>query len=397
MTFSIVARDPETGDVGIAIASKVVAVGAVAPFVGNQAPDGHGDHVGAWPADGYYGDMNGTWTDTSVNNTTASRAQNDNIPGDGKFDQVSFPSLVELQVGRVDLHTLNRSPSSTASETARLRRYLRKAHDFRHKLGAYAAIPRRTLIRDGFGHAFTSEPFAVTAWAGAFAAVGQAPIDEAPSGQWFSPTYAGGQDYLWGHGCGGGSYEYASSLGVSMDFGHQPSRVVFTSVFGSYHGDWDADNALMRSVIAGNATGDSLGLTCFWAGRPNWFPHHPGMGETMGYMTRVSMNGGLTGGGSYVPGGSFYRGVHIGLMGDPALRMHAVEPPRRLAGTSSAGQVNLSWAASTEVGLVGLPCLSGQHSRGAIYQADCQRHSPARTTRTRRSLPATLTPISCAR
>ncbi len=32
MTFSIVARDPETGDVGIAIASKVVAVGAVAPF-----------------------------------------------------------------------------------------------------------------------------------------------------------------------------------------------------------------------------------------------------------------------------------------------------------------------------------------------------------------------------
>lgn len=323
------------------------------PYSGNQAPDGHGDHVGAWPADGYYGDMDGTWTDTSVNNTSASRAQNDNIPGDGKFDQVSFPSLVELQVGRVDMHTLNRSPSSTASETSRLRRYLRKAHDYRHKLGAYAAIPRRTLIRDGFGHAFTSEPFAVTAWAGAFAAVGHTQIDEAPSGQWFSPTYAGGQSYLWGHGCGGGSYEYASSLGVSMDFGHNPSRVVFTSVFGSYHGDWDADNALMRSVIAGNATGDSLGLTCFWAGRPNWFPHHPGMGETMGYMTRTSMNGGVTGGGSYVPGGSSYRGVHIGLMGDPALRMHAVEPPRGLAGTSSSGQVNLSWLASTESGLVG--------------------------------------------
>jgi uncharacterized Ntn-hydrolase superfamily protein len=32
MTFSIVARDPETGDVGVAVASKVVAVGAVAPF-----------------------------------------------------------------------------------------------------------------------------------------------------------------------------------------------------------------------------------------------------------------------------------------------------------------------------------------------------------------------------
>jgi uncharacterized Ntn-hydrolase superfamily protein len=32
MTFSIVARDPATGDVGIAIASKALAVGAVAPF-----------------------------------------------------------------------------------------------------------------------------------------------------------------------------------------------------------------------------------------------------------------------------------------------------------------------------------------------------------------------------
>lgn len=330
------------------------------PYSGNQAPDGHGDHVGAWPADGYYGEMNGTWTDTSVNNITASRTQNDNIPGDGKFDQINFPSLVELQVGRVDLWNLNRSPSSGATETARLRRYLRKAHDYRHKLGAYAAIPRRTLIRDGFGHAFTSEPFAVTAWAGAFSGVSQTPIDEAPSGQWFSPTYAGGQDYLWGHGCGGGSYEFASSLGVSGDFGHKTSRVVFTSVFGSYHGDWDADNALMRSVIAGNATSDSLGLTCFWAGRPNWFPHHPGMGETMGYMTRTSMNGGITGGGAYLPGGSSYQGVHIGLMGDPALRLHAVEPPRRLAGSSASGQINLSWGASAESGL------QGYH----VYRAD---------------------------
>lgn len=326
------------------------------PYSGNQAPDGHGDHIGAWPADGYYGDMDGVWTDATVNNSSASRAQNRNIPGDGKFDQVSFPSLVELQVGRVDLHTLNRLPATAVTEAARLRRYLRRAHEFRHKLGEYAAIPRRTLIRDGFGHAFTSEPFAMTAWMGAFASVGQAPdapIDEAPSGQWFSPSYAGGQSYLWGHGCGGGSYESASTLGVSMEFGRNASRVVFASVFGSYHGDWDADNNLMRSVIGGNADGDSLGLTCFWPGRPHWFPHHPGMGETMGYMARASMNAGVTGGGSYLPGGSSFRGVHVGLMGDPALRLHAVEPPRRLAGTSANGEVTLSWAASSETGLQG--------------------------------------------
>ena len=31
------------------------------------APDDHSDHTGAWPADAYYGDMDGTWTDSSLN------------------------------------------------------------------------------------------------------------------------------------------------------------------------------------------------------------------------------------------------------------------------------------------------------------------------------------------
>jgi len=43
----------------------------------------------------------------------------------------------------------------------------------------------------------------------------------------------------------------------------------------------------------------------------------------------------------------------MGLMGDPALRIHAVEPPRKLAGSSSSGAINLTWAASTELGLQG--------------------------------------------
>lgn len=330
------------------------------PYAGNSAPDGHGNHVGAWAADGFYGEMNGTWTDTTVNNTTASRAENDNIPGDGKFDQTSFPSLVELGVGRVDMYRLGRSPSAISAtpevELSLMRRYLQKAHEFRHKTLRYAAIPRRTLIRDGFGHAFSSEPFAVTAWAGAYSSVGHPPtypIDAAPTYTWFTPTYAGGQDYLWGHGCGGGSYESASSFGNSTDLGHLPSRVVFTSIFGSYHGDWDSDSNLMRSVLAGTADGDSLGLCCFWQGRPNYFVHHLGMGETLGYMARASMNAGVTGGPGYTPGGSSFRGTHLGLLGDPALRMHQVEPPRNLAARSSSGQVVLTWSASTESGLQG--------------------------------------------
>jgi autotransporter-associated beta strand protein len=319
------------------------------PYSGNMAPDGHSDHVGAWPSDGYYGEMNGTWTDTTVNNTSAARVQNDNVPGDGKFDQSSFPNFVELMVGRVDLHSMTRAPASSVSETMLLRRYLRKAHDFRMKQGPYAAIPRRSIIRDGFGQ-FGGEAFSICGWAWSFTASGTL-IDEPLSGQWFSGSYAGGKTYLVGYGNGGGSYESASTVGNTADFGLKPSRAVFTSLFGSYFGDWDSVNNFLRAPLAGNATGDSLGLTCFWGGRPNRFMHHLGMGETAGYGMWASQNGTLAGGGSYTP--NTYAGTHSALMGDPALRLYSVEPPRNLTAISSNSLVALAWNAATETNLLG--------------------------------------------
>jgi len=324
------------------------------PYSGNMAPDGHSpDHYGAWPADTYYADMVGTgWTDTSVNNTGASGTRNDNEPGDGKFDQSYLPSAVELEVGRVDLAAMNRAPSSSVTEISRLRRYLRQSHQFRHKLGAYADIPRRSIIRDGFGHFNNSEAFSVQGWATAFTAVGPT-VDTPGNNQWFTSAFASGKDYLFGHACGGGSSETASNFGSSRDFGTKASRVVFTSLFGSYFGDFGYDNNLMRAAICGNADGTSLGLTCFWSGRPNWFTHHPGLGETWGYAAKASMNGGSSGGTAYVPLASFGNGTHIALMGDPALRMHMTTPPRGLAATSSEGNVSLAWAASTESAVSG--------------------------------------------
>ncbi|MFA6047188.1 MAG: Calx-beta domain-containing protein, partial [Phycisphaerales bacterium] len=334
------------------------------PYSGNLNPDGHADHQGAWPADGYYGDMNGSWTDASVNtdhnSTKPSDSRNRNIPADGKFDQTTFPSLLELQVGRVDLSGMTKAPSSDVSETSLLRRYLRKAHDFRTKQGAYAAIPRKTLIRDGFGMN-TGEPFAINGWAPGFTNIAQPPavpvIDSAPADQWF--TYATNNTYLLGEGNGSGGYEAVSSVGFSSEFGRKPSKVVFTSMFGSYMGDWDISNALMRAILAGNAEGTSLGLTCFWGGRPHYFVHPMGMGDTIGYSIRLSQNagiyylGGISYADSYQPGGSGAGQVHMGLMGDPALRLHMVQPPRNLAATSVNSQVTLGWDASTETSLQG--------------------------------------------
>ncbi len=320
------------------------------PYSGDIAPDGHSSHVGAWPADGYYGDMDGTWTDTSVNDSGAGDSRNRNIPGDGKFDQGNLPSWVELMVGRVDLSNMTRAPASSVSETSLLRRYLRKAHDFKFKQGAYAAIPRRCVMRDGFGY-FGGENFAIAGWSWFFSGVTTTQIDEPPSDQWFSASYAGGKSYLVGCGNGGGSWDTASSVGNTVDFGLKTSRVVFTTLFGSFLGDWDSANNFMRAPLAGNATGDSLGLTCFWGGRPNRVNHQMGMGETAGYCMMVSHNSAFAGGGGYTP--NIYSGVHCGLLGDPALRLHVVEPPRNLSASSANAQIALAWAPSTETNLLG--------------------------------------------
>ena len=76
------------------------------PYSGLINPDMHLNHLGAWPADSYYGDMDGNWTDNSVYKTDAEFSWNDNVPGDGKFDQSTIPSAVELEVGRVDFYDL---------------------------------------------------------------------------------------------------------------------------------------------------------------------------------------------------------------------------------------------------------------------------------------------------
>ncbi|MGZ5427383.1 MAG: fibronectin type III domain-containing protein, partial [Thermoanaerobaculia bacterium] len=121
------------------------------PYSGQLAPDGHGDHIGAWPADLYYGDMDGIWTDTANYGGTGRQS---NVPGDGKFDQTYAPGRVELAVGRVDL--ANMTAFGPRTERDLLGRYLEKDNAFRH---AVWTLPPRGLIDDNFG-AFGGEAFA---------------------------------------------------------------------------------------------------------------------------------------------------------------------------------------------------------------------------------------------
>ena len=112
-------------------ASSVLPV----PASGLIHPDGHtapgDDHAGAWPADVYYGDMDGTWTTGSVNFINGNLSRVSNTTSDNKFDQRTVPDgprgiPVELQVGRVDFHQINGQWARNAypSEVELLRAYL---------------------------------------------------------------------------------------------------------------------------------------------------------------------------------------------------------------------------------------------------------------------------------
>ncbi|MFA6260277.1 MAG: T9SS type A sorting domain-containing protein [Bacteroidia bacterium] len=304
---------------------------------GYYPPDGHPDHGGAWPADLYYGALNeAIWTDNQVNDVTPSRTQNDNIPGDGKFDQVYiYADTVAFQIGRVDLVNM---PQFAKSDTTLMKQYLDKAHAF--KTGNTPVI-RRGLIDDNFG-AMSGEAFASSGWRSFSTMFG----DSVFSRDYMTNTKLG--NYLFSYGCGAGSYTSCSGVGTTTNFNNDSINTCFTALFGSYFGDWDVTNSLLRAPLCNKST-----LTNAWSGRPHWMFHHMALGENIGYSARLTQNNysDFNQGGN---SGYFYNTaptfIHIALMGDPSLRLHPLKPVPSVTATmdSDSIKVNISWTAQPD-------------------------------------------------
>lgn len=309
------------------------------PYSGNTNWDGHAEHRGAWPCDNYYADVNGVWTDNSVNNTTPARAANVNIPGDGKFDQSVMPSAAELQVGRLDFRRLTVGTFGL-SEIELLRRYLDKNHNFRTK---QYVVANKAIIDDNFGY-FSGEAFGANGFRNAYPVVGESNIVQA---DFFNNTNP--DTYLLGYGCGGGWYSGASEVGSSTNFGVDTVNVVFSNLFGSYFGDWDYEtDPFMPSALA------SKGgiLTCGWAGRPHFFLQALASGETIGYCMQETQNAQYNSGffGSYGESGA-----HVALLGDPTLRAQVVAPPSNVTLEQQCANVKINWTAASD------PSIQGYH------------------------------------
>lgn len=314
--------------------NTVFLLGHIAvPYSGTKAYDGHTeDHNGAWPADMYYGDLNEKiWSDNWVNCTTSGRCENRNVPGDGKFDVCILPDkeVITLSVGRVDFYNL---PAFPQSEVELVRSYLDKNHAFRHKI----INPKmRALVDDNFGikeYNGITEIFSISGWRNFSALLNYGNIK---TGDFFLDTED--NSFIWAYGCGGGTFTDCKGIGSTSDFASRAPKTVFTALYGSRFGDWDSENNFLRSALA------SPGwiLTSCWAGRPHYTFHQMGMGETIGYCVRTTQNNPNN---SNYYAGQTNRGTHTGLLGDPTLRMHIVQPVNSLnAEITENNTILLTW------------------------------------------------------
>lgn len=313
------------------------------PYSGTLNPDGHGEHYGAWPCDGYYGELDSTWSDSSAN-------AGNNSPGDGRWDPNDFPSAVELQVGRVDMHNMDGfSASIIADDPVLYTNYLSRDHRYR----ARELEPRvRGYIVDNFD-TDPYEPadyrFAGSGWRNMVALMGPFDVTQQLTSVYdgaYIPykTWVDGESYLWTYAAGGGGYTEARGIGTTWEFSDVETGGFFNMAFGSFFGDWDNNNNFLRAFIAGGN-----GLTSAWAGTTHWYFHHMGMGETIGFSTRLTMNNQLTS--TYTPAnGSCCGGgnIYLGLMGDPTLRQGMPAPASNFAISNSGGKFRFTWTASPE-------------------------------------------------
>lgn len=300
------------------------------------APDGHWQHSGAWPADMYYGTLNESiWTD-NLNDTIGTRTQNRNIAGDGKFDNLYlYPDTVALQVGRVDLTNM---PTFGMSDTLLVQQYLNKAHQYKT---AQITVARKGLVYDNFG-AMGGEAFASNGWRDFTTMFGDSVFNRS----YLSSIKQG--SYLFSYGCGAGNYNSCQGIGFSNVFNNDSINTVFTMLFGSFFGDWDSQDNFLRAPLCSRP----MALASMWSGRPQWHTHHMSLGENIGYSTRLTQNNyyDTTAGVIGYNYNIYPTFIHVALMGDPSLRLHAMKSVANVKATlqTDSIKIRVTWNTSVD-------------------------------------------------
>ena len=301
-------------------------------FSGLYTPDGHADEsAGAWPADGFYADMDGVWTDDSLITIQAERDWHFNRPNDGKFDNIKIPTQTELQIGRLDMYGMS---NFDKSEVELIKNYFKKNHSYRK--GEFDN-PRRAIIDDlwEFTH---DEMFASQPWMNYSALFGR---DSVKSLRIID--YLKYHKYTFSSAQAMGAIDNIFDRAYSEEYAAQDQNGIMGNYFGSRAIDWFAENNIMRSALASEPSF----LISFWGCRPYWILHHMGMGYTIGYSQWITQNNE----GVYANNGKekHFRQVHITLMGDPTLRLFPKKSPENVIASydpnGTNGNVTITWDA----------------------------------------------------
>ena len=289
----------------------VILVGHV-PFVmtGSAAPDGHDPVPHA--SDLFYADMDGQWRATPQGEVVENV-----VPG----------STVELEIGRIDFSPIvPRDQIGGDREIELLRRYLDKAHNWRH--GRHGDL-REAYGRTGYllveRHALRN-------------IVGPAAVTE-------GGHHDAGEEKPWLLGVDFGDYNGAR-------YGDYANKAIFTINFGSGKQRLSRRGNAMAALLAQPWYPVSVG----WGGRPAWWLHPMALGRTIGYAHFRTANNGRRSapypdGLDYFPTGQYTmrNPVWVNLLGDPTTRPFPLAPPRALAAVPEAGGgVRLGWQASRD-------------------------------------------------
>ncbi|MGB0429656.1 MAG: T9SS type A sorting domain-containing protein [Bacteroidia bacterium] len=335
--------------------TAVVLIGNLAvPYSGNMAPDGHTasappDHQGAWPADAYYGDLDTVWTDDSVAlKNTPARTENTNKRNDGKFDQNIIWNGTELMVGRIFLDGFDEFEPDRVKI---YNRYFKRNHEFRTNQYQFED---KAIVNDQFEN--ITEGFAGVGLRHFGQMVGDENVTENTS----LLANAIDQKLLWAYGCGGGDYDRCGnrlrdkngkrvdsfSVSQTSDYFNYNVNCAFNILFGSFFGDWDNDNNLLRAPLAGK----SPALATFWAGRPVWHLNEFAHGMPLGQSLLTTQNTDIFLFSDIESAYTYEKMTHIALMGDPTLHLRNIDPFDQSINVSNemSPNIELSWSGSNE-------------------------------------------------
>lgn len=319
------------------------------PCSGAASEDGHVQLMGAWPADTFYGEMNGAWTDhRTQTRPLITNPIVQNAPGDGKFDADIFDEVstntaspygeaLELAVGRIDFAHLPAFAPRT--EVDLLRDYLARDHAYRTK---------RLVFRDGvivggyFWTSYNTESLPLYATASLIASRLYPP---ATGTALDGDAFADGQpDYLYAVQGGYGGYETLHNSpdanraqGIRAhavaDLASQGiARCAFYIVKGSFFGHWHlSDNNFMLALLAS----PGHGLAALWTRSLVYGFESVGLGAPLADVIVRSARGTAS--------------VRTtGLLGDPTLRSIVTAPPAKLVVRRQRRQDSSQWQPSPD-------------------------------------------------